>query len=340
MNFGNPHFAEPQWLWVAVFAPLALLALQRYAARARRKQLGQLADVSRLEALTRTHSTLRRHIKDAILVAAVAAIGLALARPQWGEQEDTTQLLGEDVVFLLDCSKSMLATDITPNRLQRAKYSIQDYVQNRSRGRVGLVAFAGQAFLQCPLTFDHQAFQDSLAVIDERTIPIGGTDIGRALDEGFRAMEKNSRRKLLILVTDGEDLEKGAIKTAEKLEKEGVVVFALGVGTPAGSEITLINEVGQVSLLYDGQGQIVRSKLDEATLTKVAQTTHGAYYPLGAAGEGLARVRVALDTLDIAVGPRGAKRSGVERFHWPVAIALLFLAGEPLLGTRRRLRET
>lgn len=340
MTFSNPHFAEPQWLWLALLGPLVLMALQRYAAAARRRQLRQIADPSRLGTLTRTHSPLRRHVKDFVLVLAVGAIGLALARPQWGEQEDTTQLLGEDIVFLVDCSKSMLATDVTPNRLQRAKYSIQEYVQNRSRGRVGLVAFAGQAFLQCPLTFDHQAFQDSLAVIDERTIPVGGTDIGRALDEGFRAMEKGSRRKLLIIVTDGEDLEKGAVKMAEKLEKEGVVVFALGVGTPAGSEITLINELGQVSLLYDGQGQIVRSKLDEETLTKVVQTTHGAYYALGPAGEGLARVRVAMDTLDYAVGPRGAKRSGVERFHLPVAIALVLLAGEPLIGTRRRLRET
>lgn len=337
MNWEHPHFAEPQWLWLAVLGPLLLAGLQRYSAVARRHQLERLVDPLRLGRLTRSHSPVRRNAKDLLMVLAVVAFGLALARPRWGQEEGTTQLLGEDVVFLLDCSKSMLATDVTPTRLQRSKYAIQEYVQSRSRGRVGLVVFAGQAFLQCPLTFDHQAFLDTLAVADERTIPLGGTDIGRALDEGFQAMEKGPRRKLLILVTDGEDLAKGAVRVAEKLEKEGVVVFALGVGTSSGSEITLVNELGQVSLLHNAQGEIVRSRLDEAALSKIAQSTHGAYYPLGAGGEGLARVRVALDTMDYPSGIAGGKRSGVERFHFPVALALLLLVAEPLVGTRRRI---
>ena len=104
----------------------------------------------------------------------------------------------------------MLATDVAPSRLQRAKLAILDYVQRHGRGRVGLVAFAGQAFLQCPLTFDYGAFQDALMAIDDKTIPVPGTDIGRALDEGFRAMDKGERQKVLVLLTDGEDLERAA----------------------------------------------------------------------------------------------------------------------------------
>src|SRR6266496_4015025 len=146
MPFTHPHFAEPRWLWLAFLAPLALIALQRYSAWARRRQLAQIAAPHFLEELIYSHSPARRAVKQALLVLAITGVGLALARPQWGEQEEAGHLLGEDVVFILDCSRSMLAADVSPNRLQRAKLAILDFVQRRGRGRGGLVAFAGQAF--------------------------------------------------------------------------------------------------------------------------------------------------------------------------------------------------
>src|SRR5438552_6266108 len=197
-----------------MLGPVLLLGLQRYSAWARGRQLAQLAAQHFLADLVRSHSPLRRAAKNAVLIIAVCSIGLALARPQWGEQANTGRTFGQDVVFVLDCSRSMLAVDVAPNRLQRAKLAIMDFVQRRGRGRVGLVAFAGQAFLQCPLTFDYVGFQDALAAIDDKTIPIPGTDVGRGLDEAFRAMDPKSRRKVMVLLTDGEDLEKGGVQTA------------------------------------------------------------------------------------------------------------------------------
>jgi Ca-activated chloride channel homolog len=337
MNLVHPHFAEPQWLWLAVLGPLVLLALQRYSAWARRKQLAQLAAPEFVAELTRSHSPARRAIKNAMLVLAVAGIGLALARPQWGEQAEKGYLLGQDIVFVLDCSRSMLASDVAPSRLQRAKLAILDFVQQHGHGRVGLVAFAGQAFLQCPLTFDYGAFQDALAAIDEKTIPVPGTDIGRALDEGFRAMEKGERQKLLVLLTDGEDLEKGGITTAAALAKQGVVVFALGVGTPTGAQIQILNEQGKPEWVRDGKGEVVRSRLDETTLRGIAQVTHGAYYPMGPVGEGLSKVRLDIEALNTAEGSGPARKFGVDRFHLPVAAVLVLLVVESLTGTRRRL---
>ncbi len=116
--------------------------------------------------------------------------------------------------------------------------------------------------------------------IDDKTIPVPGTDIGRALDEAFRAMDKKQRPKVLVLLTDGEDLEKGGVRTAEALAKQGVVVFTVGVGTPAGAEIQILNEQGKPELVRDSNGEVVRSRLDETTLRAIAQATHGAYYPL------------------------------------------------------------
>ncbi len=220
MDLRHPHFAEPGWLWLAVLAPWGLVLLQRYAGWARQLQLGLFAAPELLPELLRSHSPARRIVKQVLLVLAVAGMGFALARPQWGETTEVSTTLGEDILFMVDCSRSMLATDIPPNRLTRAKYAILDFVQKHGRGRVGLVAFSGQAFLQCPLTFDYDAFREAVLSVDDKTIPVPGTDIGRALDEGFRAMEKNERRKIMILVTDGEDLEKSGVTTAKALAEK------------------------------------------------------------------------------------------------------------------------
>jgi len=339
MNFANPHFAEPRWLWLAVLAPLVLAALQWYSGWARRKQLAQLAAPQFVNELIGSYSPVRRAIKNVLLVLAAAGVGLALARPQWGEQTEVSHLFGRDTLFILDCSRSMLANDVAPSRLQRAKLAILDYVQRYGHGRVGLVAFAGQAFLQCPLTFDYGAFSDALMTVDDRTIPIPGTDIGRALDEAYRSMDKNERLKVLVLLTDGEDLEKSGVRTAEALAKAGVVVFTVGVGTAAGAEIHFLNEQGRAELMRDSRGEVVRSRLDETTLRAIAQATHGAYYPLGPLGEGLARVRLALEALNTGPGSAPARKLGVDRFHWPVGGVLVLLVAESLIGTRRRMRD-
>jgi Ca-activated chloride channel family protein len=320
-----------------VLGPLTLFALQRYSAWARRRQLAKIAAPQFLDDLTRSHSPFRRAAKNTLLILAVGGIGLALARPQWGQQEESGRLLGEDVIFIVDCSRSMLATDVSPSRLQRAKLAILDFVQRRGRGRVGLVAFAGQAFLQCPLTFDYGGFQDALAAVDERTIPIPGTDVGRGLDEAYRAMDPNSRRKLMVLITDGEDLEKSGVQTAAALAKKGVVVFTVGVGTPSGSEIQIFNDEGKLELLHDSKGQIVVSRLDEPTLRRISESTTGSYYPLGPLGEGLAKVRLNVETMNTKSGSAPARKLGIDRFHVPVAAVLLLLVGESLIGTRRRM---
>src|SRR5262245_23089628 len=165
-GLAHPHFAEPAWLWLAFLGPIVVIALQAYSTLVRRRQLNALASPDFIAELTMSHSRFRRTLKNGMLVLSVAGVGLALARPQWGQTQDAPHLLGEDLVFVLDCSRSMLATDVAPSRLQRAKLGILDFVQRHGRGRVGLVAFAGQAFLQCPLTFDYAAFQDALMFID------------------------------------------------------------------------------------------------------------------------------------------------------------------------------
>lgn len=336
MNFADFHFATPQWLWLAAGAPVLLALLQRRAANARRRQLAQMASPRFVAQLTVSHSPARRHAKDLLLLAAFVLAGLALARPQWGSVETGNAFVGEDVMFVIDCSLSMTTSDVAPSRLERAKYAILDFVAKQSHGRVGVVAFAGSAFLQCPLTFDTDAFQETLMSLDEKTLPVPGTDLGRALLEASRAMDKTARRKLVVLVTDGEDLEKSGVAAARRLATNGVVVFTIGVGTPAGKQIQTLNAAGQMEPLRDASGQPVISHLDEATLRDIAQVTGGSYFPLGRLGDGLMQVRSAIHALDAAESAQAASRRGVDRFYFPLAVLVLVLALEPLIGTRRK----
>ncbi len=339
MDFTHPHFAAPAWLTLAVLAPLALALLCIYSARARRKQLSLIAEPALQSRLLLSHSRVRRTFKNILLAMTLAAIGLALARPQWGQRIHTADFEGEDAMIVLDSSKSMLATDIRPNRLERAKLAILEFVQSRPGGRVGLVAFAGQAFVQCPLTFDYDAFRECLLAVDERTIPVQGTDIARGLDEASKAMEKDSRRKLIVLVTDGEDLEHAGIQKARELAEAGVVVHTIGVGSGEGGMLQFIGERGMPEIVRDAQGHPVTSRLDENTLRAVATATGGEYHLLGSMGQGLRELREAMQSGKTRSGHAPSEIAGIDRFYWFVAAALALVMAESLIGTRRRLSE-
>jgi Ca-activated chloride channel family protein len=335
-NFANLHFAAPAWLWLAALAPIALALLHGHAAKARRGELGRMIASQLARQLTASHSAVRRRFKNGLLLAAFALAGVALARPQWGQAQTGSGWVGEDVVFVLDCSRSMLTTDAQPDRLDCAKYAVLNFVQRYARGRVGLVAFAGSAFTECPLTFDYDAFDETLLAMDDKTIPDLGTDIGEGLEEARQDMDKHSIRKLVVLLTDGEDLEKSGVSAAKSLATNGVVVFTIGVGTPGGKEIQYVNAAGQKEWVRDAGGNVVRSRLDEQTLREIAEATGGQYYPLGPAGDGLMKVRFAVQTLETTSGARGSAENGVDHFHPPIALALALIVAESLISTRRK----
>jgi Ca-activated chloride channel family protein len=335
-NPANFHFVSPGWLWLAILAPAALALLHRHAAQARREALGRMVAPHFVRQLTASHSPLRRQFKNGLLLAAFALGGIALARPQWGRVQTADSWIGEDVVFVLDCSRSMLSTDARPDRLDCAKYAILNFVQRYARGRVGLVAFAGSAFTESPLTFDYDAFDETLLTMSDKTIPDPGTDIGLGLKEAFRDMDKHSRRKLVVLLTDGEDLEKTGVTAAKSLATNGVVVFTIGVGTPAGKEIQFVNDAGQKEWVRDPEGNLVRSRLDEHTLRQIAESTGGQYYSLGPTGDGLMKVRFAVQELDSTGNARSSQSNGVDHFHAPIALGLALIVAESLISTRRK----
>jgi len=330
------QFAAPHWLWLTAAALLLTAGLFWVSARARRRQLAEFADAGRRAELLASHSAEMRALKNAMLFLALLLTGLALARPQWGESEEQVDRSGDDVVFLMDCSKSMLATDVAPSRLERAKIAVLDFVHRHAGGRVGLVAFAGDAFLQCPLTLDYDAFEESVRDLDTDSVLVPGTDIASALFAGSRAFDKAERRKVLVLMTDGEDLEHAGTEAARALGKDGVVVFTVGVGTANGGQIQVQGRGGEMEPLRDGNGQPVTSRLDEKTLRSIAETTGGTYRRLETISSGLADVASALKDPLSKPAAVFRKRLGIDRYRWPLAVAIFLLVAESLLRTRRR----
>ncbi len=330
------QFAAPAWLWFTALALALVGALFRISANARRRQIAQFVDPARRDELLASHSKTMRVVKNTLLFISLLLIGIALARPQWGETEERVDRKGDDVVFLMDTSKSMLATDVTPSRLERAKMAVLDFVHRHAGGRVGLVAFAGDAFLQCPLTLDYDAFEESIRDLDTDSVLVPGTDIASALFSGSRAFDKAERRKILVLVTDGEDLERVGIEAAKKLAKDGVVVFTVGVGTPGGAQIQMQGRSGEMEPLRDEKGQPVTSRLDEATLRMIAETTGGTYRRMETISGGLADVASALKDPQSRPAAVFRKRLGIDRYRWPLAVAIFLLVAESLLRTRRR----
>lgn len=321
MDFTAPHFAEPFRLWAIPFAGVLFTALFWHAAKSRRKALATVASAAMIGRLLQGHSPARRVFKNGVFVVAAVLILLAIARPCWGVSATRQMQDAEDIVFLLDTSRSMTARDVAPSRLERAKRAIDTFVGTHRSGRVGIVAFAGEAFLQCPPTADRDIFRDTLDALDTEVIPTPGTDIGAALTEGNAAFGDRKGRRTLVMLTDGEDLSGRGVDIAKNIRKEGVVVHTVGIGG-AGYEIS------------SRQGGTETTRLDETTLKDIASATGGEYFRLGGANDTFAAVETRLER---TVSASGEERTPIARQAIPLALAALLLAAEALVGTRRKL---
>lgn len=336
-----PQFAEPLWLLAGLAAAAILLVLFVLSERRAWKRLESFAAPSLLDPLTASHSRKRLWVKNTLLLLSVFLLFLSLARPQWGANWEKAETRGIDVMIALDTSRSMMAEDIRPNRLERSKLAILDLLESVKGDRVGLIAFAGNAFLQCPLTLDYQAFRQTLFSVNTETIPVGGTDVATAIDEAEAYFEETGNERILILITDGEDLEASGIQRAREAGANGTRILAVGVGSTAGELIPVRGPDNQQDFLRDASGNPVSTALDEGTLRRIADASEGLYAPLGPTGEGLRRVyEFSLSQSESTEREEMLQRIPIERFQWPLALAILVLVMESLLSTRRRARAT
>ena len=272
-------FGKPEHLWLLLLT-IPLVALFVHGLRRRRRFLEIFCSLPMMRRLSRNSSMERRIIKAVLSLIVFLMIVLAFARPQWGTRLEKIERKGVDVIIAIDTSSSMLAEDIKPNRLEKAKLELSSFIDKLRGDRVGLVAFAGAAYLQCPLTLDHNAVKVFLDVIDHELIPLPGTAIGDAMELAVDAFEgAKKKHKVLVLLTDGEDHGSDPMGNAEKAKEEGIIVYTIGIGSPKGE---LIPERGQNGSLRgykkDNEGEIVHSRLDQETLMKIASITGGKFF--------------------------------------------------------------
>ncbi|MDG1138390.1 MAG: VWA domain-containing protein [Opitutales bacterium] len=330
--------ADKEILYVGAVIVLLALLLFRFSERAKQKKLQTLIAQNHLKKLVPLLSPIRRNVKLLFIMLALVFSFIALSRPQWGTKQRLATPRGIDILIAVDVSKSMLSRDVKPNRLERVKLGIQNLLEKVKSDRLGLIAFSGSSFLQCPLTLDHQAFLKTLEDLDAGIIKTPGTNLALPIEEASRSFATDDNDRFLILLSDGEDLEGEGLKRAKKAQAEGIKIYTIGVGSPEGSFIpTDPFHMPAKNFLKDRNGELIVTKMDPGSLQKIAKETNGRYFHLGPTGEGLAKAFEILQN----IGQKRKKEQlstnlPIERFQPFILLVLLLLFLETLVPNAKK----
>lgn len=329
-------FAHPKTLWLLTLLVPALAVFFLWSWRRKQALIARFIHSRLVEQLLVGVSPARQKFRLALLVASVILLLLALAQPQWGFRWEEAKQRGLDILVAIDTSRSMLAEDLKPNRLERAKLAALDLLQLTKSDRLGLVAFAGSAFLQCPLTLDDDAFSQSVNALQIGIIPQGGTALGETIDTCVKAFkEEGDNHKVIVLITDGEDHEEGAVAAAQRAQKDGVRIFTLGIGSTDGELLRITGANQKTEFIRDPDGNIVKSRLNERLLQEIAGAADGFYLSL----QNTKTIQMLYDR-GLAPLPRKEftdklVRRSHDRFQIPLILALLCLVLEIFFPERK-----
>lgn len=334
------RFADVSWLWALTLLPV-FGALVWTATRSRRRALEEFADSELVHKLTESVDLQARRWKNVLRVLALGLLCIALARPQFGNRVETVRSIGQDIIVALDLSQSMLAEDVAPNRLERARLAVLRLMRQLDGDRIGLVAFAADAFVQSPLTIDYGAAAMFLSAMEPNLMPVQGTDLGAALRVSLDALDEGARdARVVVLVTDGEDHEGAFAGELARAVESGVQVYLVGVGATDGVPIPLYDaQSRREGFLRDEDGNVVTTRLAEETFQRIVRDAGAMYVRAGAGG-------TAFDDLvdEIARG-EGEEIDAMqvtqfeEQYQIVLALALLLLVADGMISERRRRRE-
>jgi len=319
----------------------ALIIFFVFVFRWKKRALERFGSLELIQKLTLSLSRKRQLWKIVLLIISVFFMVLSLAKPQIGTKLEQVKREGVNILIATDVSLSMMAEDIKPNRLEKAKHAVGKFIDLLEGDRVGLIAFAGEAFVQCPLTLDYGAAKMFLEIMDISSIPTPGTAIGEAIKLATKTFEQRERKhKVLILITDGEDHAGDPIKAAEIAEKEGLVIFTVGVGSVGGDPIPLYNESGRnIGFKKDRQGQVVTSKLDEITLEKIALQTGGKYYRASGSESELTKIYDEISKMEKKELASLKFSQFEDRFQYVLIFAIVFLIFEIFISERKKVKK-
>jgi Ca-activated chloride channel family protein len=335
------RFATPEYFYLGVFA-IALIGLfVLWSARKKRRLLELFADKKLISGLIANFSLQKRRYKYLLLFLGLIFLVLALARPQYGTHMVMLKREGQDVMLVVDCSKSMLAEDMKPNRLDKAKQEVRGLISRMTGDRVGLVAFAGAAFTECPLTLDYSAAQMFVDVLDVDLIPTPGTNIGAAIEAATASFNQKERKnKVMIIITDGEDFG-GDIKRAIKEAKvQGVKIYTIGLGKPEGEPIPIRNDRGEmIGYKKDERGDLVLTRLDEQMLQEIAADADGRYYHASAGEIALDQIYEDINAMEKKEQKGMLMTQYEDRYQYVLPFAIICLGAEILISERKSRRK-
>ena len=333
-------FGNPQYLLLLAVLPVAV-GVVYWAVQNRSRMLERIGNPALVRRLTANVNTRGRLIGRVFTIAALALAIVALARPQWGESLQTVEREGVQIIIALDVSRSMLAEDVKPSRLVRAKLEIADLMQTLQGDEVGLVLFSGAAFLQFPLTFDYLSAKNFIENANTEMITRQGTNIAQAIEVAGRSFsEELISQKVILVVTDGENQDGDAVEAAREAYDDGTLIYTIGVGTADGEPIPLRGRGGQlIEYVQDRQGNMVFSRLDENVLRSVAEAGGGKFIRLEGSTNATSQFTEELAALEKASVGSEVEATKIERFQiFAFASILLLIAGE-VIPDRRRNRE-
>ncbi|MBF0204413.1 MAG: VWA domain-containing protein, partial [Desulfamplus sp.] len=325
MKFSNPHMFYLIWLVIMLFGFVV------YGNRKRAKIVINFISPSLLNTMIPGYSTSRKWLKGILLTLSLFFLALALTCPLVGFRWEEVKEKGVDIMIALDCSRSMLATDIKPTRLEQAKREIVDLLNMMHSDRVGLVAFAGTSILQCPLTLDHSGFSIFLNALNPDYLPMGGTDISGALETAINGFEtKSDSEKAIIIITDGESTSGDPVAIATEAGKKGIRIFCIGVGQDDGAPIPDTDG----SFKKDDSGRIIMSKVDDEILRKIAAVGNGIYVKSVAGDMDLDQIYTDEIQKNMKKTTLHSGRTKVweNRFQWFLLPAVLLLIAELMIS--------
>jgi Ca-activated chloride channel family protein len=333
------HFARSEYLNLLWAMPLLCIFLF-WSFRARRIRLSRLISSSLSPQLTKEFSRPKAIARATFAVGFFTFGILALARPQWGMRLETVRRQGVDVIAALDTSYSMNAEDVAPNRLANAKGEIHALLRRLKGDRIGLVAFAGIAEVLCPLTLDYGAAALFIDVANPGVLPDPGTSLAAAIKTATSAfIAKERKYKVLILFTDGEDLEGQVDQAAESAKEAGVIIYTVGIGTPQGKPVPVRDEKGDiVEYRKDPSGQVVISSLDERSLAEIASRSGGRYFRASTSESEMDALYEDISGLEKKEMESRLLQNFEDQFQYPLAIGIICLFAEISLGERRKPR--
>lgn len=324
------RFGSPEYLYLLVLLPL-MVALFIYAIRARRRALERFADRAVLPKLMPEASPARLKLRFVLLSLAMLFMILALARPQFGSKLREVKRQGIEIMLAVDVSNSMLAEDFEPSRLERTKYAIDRLTEKLNEDRIGLIVFAGDAYVQLPITSDYVTARNFAQEISPTMVSRQGTALGAAIDlaaSSFSAGSEGSR--VIILISDGENHEDDAVAAAKAAAERGIKIYTIGIGTPEGAPIRIGGD-----FIKDANGKMVVSKLDESTLEQIAMATGGGYIRATNRSLGLDEIVKQINEVERKDLTESIFEDFSEQYHYPLSIALVLLLVELLIPNRR-----